>query len=110
MNNLQDLSPLNREMPLCIADLATEEERKRGVHDIKTFQTYPPYPWAFTKEADHSQDNPKVFCDIARQSGIMRDLRAEDKRVDDRPISYEQWLERHENEPGWVNNLESVLK
>ena len=109
MNDLKDLSPLNKEMPYCVGDYASDEEKKKGIHDIRYSTVYPAYPWKFDKDADHSKDNAKVFSDIAKQSGVMRDVRAEDRRNDDRPISYSQWVERHRNEPGWVNHLEDKI-
>ena len=109
MNDLTDLSPLNKEVPLCTVDLASEEERKKGIHDQRTMTTYPAYPWRFDG-TDHSKDNAKVFCDIAKQSGIMRDVRAENKQRDDRLMTYSQWLEKHKDEPGFVNHIAEVVR
>ena len=108
MNDLNQLSSANRQMPCCIGDLADEAQKKKGIHDIQRFSVYPAYPW-LADGTDHSQDNARVFSDIARQSGVMRDVRAEDRKNDERPISYTQWLERHRNEPGWVNNLDTTI-
>lgn len=105
--DLMDLSPLNAETPSCVADLASDEDRKKGIRDIHYLSTYPAYPWTFDRR-ERSKENAKTFCDIAKQSGVMKTVRAEDKKQEPL-LTYSQWVEKHKNDPGWVNNLEGNI-
>ena len=110
MNDLKDMSPLDSVMPLCVGDHASDEDKKKGIHDIRYERTYPPYPWKYDGETDHSMDNAKVFCDIAKQAGIMRDRKLGEQKPYEPLITYSQWLAKHKDEPGFVNHIAEVIK
>ena len=101
---IEDMSPVYKTLHYGIGDWAEPEEQKKGIHDVRRFKSYPAYPWKFDKEADHTKDNPKFFYDMCEQAGITKHTRAEEERQDT-PISYSQWVERHKDEPGWVNHI-----
>lgn len=105
--NLEDLADEYKVMFTGIGDWAEPEDQKKGIHDVRRFETYPAYPWK-NNGTDHFNDNAKTFCDIAKNSGLIKHIRKEDLTTHfDPPISYSEWVERHKNEPGWVNHLET---
>lgn len=108
---LNDLSALNRTMHYGISDFASEEEKKRGKHDIRRFKVYPAFPWKFDPEVDHTAEDPKVFFNACENAGMVRHVRAEDdQRGGGLTMTYQQWLDKHKNDPGFVNNLEGKVK
>lgn len=109
MNDLKDMSPLGSVMPLCVGDHASDEDKKKGMHDIRYEHTYPPFPWKFDGETDHSKDSAKVFCDIAKQAGIMRNAKQGETKPIEPLLTYSQWVQLHSIDPGWVNNLEGNI-
>ena len=106
---IEDLSPAFKTLHYGIGDWAEPEEQKKGIHDVRRFKTYPAFPWKFDG-TDHSQDNAAFFYGMCEQAGIAKHVSAEEEHRDNRPISYREWVERHKNEPGWVNHLEDYGK
>ncbi len=94
------------EMHECVYDAAPENEQKQGTHDIRTVKCYPAFPWKQEEGVSHIEDDPVFFGQVAEKAGKMQFVRAADKQETEKPITYEEWVKRHENEPGWVNNLE----
>lgn len=107
--NLDSLADIYKKMYYGITDYAEPEEQKKGIHDVRRFSTYPAFPWK-QDGTDHIRDNPKTFYEIAERSGIAKHVRREDDPDREQPITYSQWVERHRNDPGWVNNLEGSFK
>ncbi len=104
MQTVEEYDRLNSELPYCIADLASDEEKKRGIHDRHIYETYPAYPWKFDGETDHSADNPKFFYNIVRSAGLVTHVRAEDKKPEP-PITYTEWAAKHP----YDNNLKDLF-
>lgn len=107
---LSDLSPLNRTMHKGLADNATEQEQKQGIHKYESFKVYPAFPWKFDPKVDHTAEDPKVFFNACENAGMVRHVRAEDdQRGGGLTMTYQQWLDKHKNDPGFVNNLEGKV-
>lgn len=107
--NLDDLSDSYRKMYYGIGDYAEPEEQKKGIHDVRRFTTYPAFPWKFDG-TDHSKDNARTFYEIAERSGIAKHMRKEDDPNNEPLLTYSQWLERHKDEPGFVNHIAEVVR
>lgn len=107
--NIEDLSDSCKKLPYGLGDFAEPEDQKKNVHDIRRFTTYPAYPWKFDGTG-HSKDNPKTFYEIAVSAGIAGHVRKEEEPDSGVPITYTQWVEKHRNEPGWVNYMENTMK
>lgn len=106
---LEDLADEFKVMFTGIGDWAEPEDQKKGIHDVRRFETYPAYPWK-NNGVDHLNDDPKAFCQIAKNNGYMQHIRKEDLTVKfDPPITYSEWVERHKDEPGWVNHISERL-
>lgn len=103
---LDDLSDTNRKMFYGIGDYASEEDKKKGKHDIRRFKVFPAFPWKFDKDVDHTAEDPGVFFRACENAGMVRHVRKEDDRSGGLTMTYSQWLEKHKDEPGFVNNLE----
>lgn len=103
---LNELSPLYRTMYKVLTDEATEAEAKKGIHKYKTFDVYPAFPWKHDPEVDHTGEDPGVFFRACENAGMVRHVRKEDDRSGGLTMTYSQWLEKHKDEPGFVNNLE----
>ena len=107
---LEDLAEQYKVMFTGIGDWAEPEDQKKGIHDVRRFETYPAYPWK-NNGVDHLNDDPKTFAAICKNSGLMKCVRKEEITLRyDQPISYSEWVARHKDEPGWVNNLEGDKK
>lgn len=109
MPMVEDYDPLNKELPYCVVDLASDEEKKKGIHDIRIYETYPAFPWKFDKDIDHSGDNHKFFYQAVKNAGLVKHIRAEDKRQIEPPITYLEWLRRNQDKEGFINHLEEML-
>lgn len=107
--NLEDLSEAYKKMYYGVGDFAEPEEQKKGQHDVRRFTTYPAYPWKFDG-TDHSKDNARTFYEIAERSGIAKHMRKEDDHSTEPLLTYSQWLEKHKNDPGFVNHIAEVIK
>lgn len=82
------------------------EGDKKGIKDIRRFSCYPPYPW---KSGEHFADDPKVFWKACENAGLVKSVRKEDiENRYEQTLTYEQWLAKHEGEPGFVNNMVDV--
>lgn len=103
---LNELSPLYRTMYKVLTDEATEAEAKKGIHKYKTFDVYPAFPWKHDPQVDHTAEDPGVFFRACENAGMVRHVRKEDDRSGGLTMTYSQWLEKHKDEPGLVNNLE----
>ena len=101
---VEDMSDAYTRLHYGVGDYAEPEEQKRGVHDVRRFKCYPAFPWKFDKEADHTKDNPEFFYGMCEQAGIAKHVRAEDQ-TQEPLLTYSQWVEKHKNDPGWVNNI-----
>lgn len=107
---LNELSPLYRTMYKVLTDEATEAEAKKGIHKYNTLDVYPAFPWKFDPEVDHTAEDPGVFFRACKNAGMVRSVRAEDdQRGGGLTMTYQQWLDKHKNDPGFVNNLEGKV-
>lgn len=76
---------------------------EKGVKDVRRFACYPPFPW---EGGEHLMDDPKLFWEACQNAGLVRNVRKEDIEQKYEPtITYEQWLAKHQNEPGFVNHM-----
>jgi hypothetical protein len=60
---------------------------------------------------DHINDDPRLFFNACVNAGLVMFVRKED--VDNRyeeTITYEQWLTKHQSEPGFVNHMTNGFK
>lgn len=106
---LNELSPLYRTMYKVLTDEATEAEAKKGIHKYKTFDVYPAFPWKHDPEVDHTAEDPGVFFRACENAGMVRHVRKEDDRSGGLTMTYSQWLEKHKDEPGFINNMEGKV-
>lgn len=103
---LDELDESYRTMYYGLSDYAEPEQQKKGIHDVRRFTCYPPYPWKLN-DTDHFADNPRTFWEACLNAGMVRNVRKEDIETRySEPITYQQWLERHKDEPGFVNHME----
>lgn len=109
MPSLDSLRDEYRTLNYCIWN--NSEDPK--VKDYKITKVYPTFPWKFDEEVSHINDNPVRFCQMAESAGLITYARKADvPPSDDKPITYSEWLERHKDEPGFVDHTvdEGMIK
>lgn len=104
MMYLTDLKDCYRIMHTCIGDVGEGK-----AHDYRRFSCYPPFPWRIDG-TDHSKDNPYNFFRICEQNGYVKHVPAAETKETGENITYQQWLEKHQNEPGFVNHMIGGMK
>lgn len=107
---LEELNDAYKVLYYGYTDMATPEDQRKGIHDIQRFKCYPPYPWKMDG-VDHINDDPRLFFNACINAGLVMFVRKED--VDNRyeeTITYEQWLTKHQSEPGFVNHMTNGFK
>ena len=104
---LDDLSDFCRKMNFCVYDRATEAEKKKKQHNYERLLVYPAFPWKFDKDLDRSAEDPGVFFRACEDNGMIRHIRKIDERAEGLTMTYEQWLAKHKDEPGFVNHMEA---
>ncbi len=105
MSDLNQLAGYYKRLPYCYGDDATEEERRKGIHNEKMERVYPAFPWKWDG-SDHFNDDPRYFSALATKYGLINHLTREHWATGADPlISYKQWVELHKDDPNWVNNI-----
>ena len=99
--NLDQLSPFCKTMHYCVGNVSEDKNKP----EYKVFRVYPTYPWKFDG-TDHSNDDARFFYQSCERAGLAKHMRQVEEKVQaEPPTTYTDWLSKHENEDGFVNNM-----
>lgn len=101
---LDEMSQNNRTMYMCVVNIGEGKNR-----DLRRMKVFPAFPWKFDKDVDHTAEDPGVFFRACENAGMVRHVRKEDDRSGGLTMTYKQWLEKHKDEPGFINNMEGKV-
>lgn len=104
---LNELDDKNRTMYFCIVN----RSEKKDQPDYRRMTVYPAFPWKMVKGVDYKSEDPKVFFQACEDAGMVKHVRKiDDEEKKGLTITYEQWLKKHENEPGFVDRMSNLYE